>query len=369
MGNLTVANVLLVTGIYPPDVGGPATFIYDFKVYLIDHGHAVRVVTLTNMASENGDPGVIRISRRYSRFVRAIKTIIRLKSSIAWADKILVNGLYEEFSIANFFHKKRFIAKIVGDPIWERYRNSNKENSLGIEPFQNLISLKISLQRAVFRFSIKSAQIITTPGESLSRIIEGWGLKKPILIINNGTYCREKQKLKDKFDLVSISRLVKWKNIDILIRETSSLGINVAIVGDGPERKFLEKLANHDCSTTYTFFGNLPSQSVHQIMDSSRVYALISSYEGLSFSLIEAMSIGMPIITSNIPANTKIIQNGFSGLVVDVDKANEFRDTLSRLLSDEELARNLSKNALNVARVKYCRDIQFKKFMEILLSI
>jgi hypothetical protein len=112
---------LLISGIYPPEIGGPATFIPSLARYLNSIGDEVRVVSLisgsTKRLHEAEGYEVRLISRRHNQIVRFVLTVFELIRAGWNSDRVIVNGMYEEFAIANLFLRKKSIAKIVGDPI------------------------------------------------------------------------------------------------------------------------------------------------------------------------------------------------------------------------------------------------------------
>lgn len=103
-------KLLLVAGIYPPDVGGPATFLPQFAEFCRAHGHQVRVLTLSDNHGSKGLPSpwkVIRISRHLPlplRFV--IATLLVCLHSVK-NYKIFANGLHEECGLAIWLSREK----------------------------------------------------------------------------------------------------------------------------------------------------------------------------------------------------------------------------------------------------------------------
>ena len=96
--------------------------------------------------------------------------------------------------------------------------------------------------------------------------------------------------------MITVCRLVPWKGVDELIKECSKRGLSLAVVGDGPERSNLEKLAQGQYGCNVTFLGDVPHKNLPALLNASKIFVLNSHYEGSPHSLIEALSIGMAAI-------------------------------------------------------------------------
>ncbi|MGH8008036.1 MAG: glycosyltransferase, partial [Candidatus Binatia bacterium] len=125
-----IMNVLIITGIFPPDIGGPATYVPKVATALADRGHEITVVTLSDSSGfripDSGLPysfSVVRIRRGLFKPFRVLLTIVALLRWGRRADVLFVNGLYIEAVLANSVLHKPLVQKIVGDWAWERATN------------------------------------------------------------------------------------------------------------------------------------------------------------------------------------------------------------------------------------------------------
>lgn len=312
-------KILLISGIFPPDIGGPATFVSEFAAYLGANGHLVKVIALADLSKPvahlNRNIQTDLIRRGEFKPLRAIRTILRIRNESKKSDVILVNGLFYEHYIANLFLRTKSIYKIVGDPVWEKYRNS-RNRDISIEDFQDKeLSLKFKLLRRVLVNGLRRANKIVVPGFELKSMVEKWYVGLEVTQVNNGVPSELVRHVKETHDVVSVSRLVNWKNIDLLIKACSKAELSLLVVGDGPERDYLEKLAVQ-LNAHVDFVGEQTPYEVRSLLHRAKVYALVSSYEGMAFSLLEAMMQEREIVVSNVPANTKLIENGHTGHVV-----------------------------------------------------
>ncbi len=120
----------------------------------------------------------------------------------------------------------------------------------------------------------------------------------------------------------------------------------LALLGDGPSRSELENLvAELGIENQVRFVGIVDAKEVRQWLQLSDVFALISTQEGLSCALLEAMSTALPAVVSDIPANTQLIEDGKHGLVVRSGDEKAIAEGLSRLLGDRPARLRLGKAA------------------------
>ena len=348
----------VVTGIYPPDIGGPATYIPKLADFLLKKGNYVSLLTLgaENNRLSSTDQNFISIKRDQNKIMRMTRTIFEVGKITSYCQQIFANGLFEEVAISKLlFRNRKFIGKIVGDPIWERFRNKTNQN-VSIEIFNTpefKIPLIYRLQRKLLVWSLNKFDNLTTPSSQLKEMIERWGVRKPIQVITNGVICSNPYSGQKEYDVVTVSRLTNWKNIDLVINACSEIGLSLAIVGDGPEMSQLKKLAA-TANASIKFFGELDQEGVSQVLRESCIYILFSNYEGLSFSLLEAMMFGKPVIVSDVPGNRDVIEHGVTGLVVPVNSHQKLVEALRYLAEHPELANSLGNKAHKVAKNKFC---------------
>jgi glycosyltransferase involved in cell wall biosynthesis len=360
-------KALIISGIYPPDIGGPATFTPRLAQYIHDQGTSVEVITLTNQVTQDSESRnwkVFRVIRGGSKLLRFMRTTKAIWKRISDADIVIANGLYEEVGLVLKIKNRPSIAKIVGDPVWERSRNRNR-TSLDITKFNSKELKGIELlSRRLLVFSLNSFSSVTAPSKELCQIITGWGVKQIPIFIPNGATCKtEFTANKKSFDVVSVSRLVDWKNIDIVIEACAKLGATLAIVGDGPERNSLEALAQK-VNASCQFFGNLDAMETAQILNASSIYISISEYEGLSFSLLEAMHAGMPMVISNRSGNRELFKEVSFVPLVDPSNLSQIAKELSGLLQNAQLRNETGSKLREIAQEKYCEEKQLKLFYE-----
>jgi glycosyltransferase involved in cell wall biosynthesis len=141
--------------------------------------------------------------------------------------------------------------------------------------------------------------------------------------------------------VIYVGRLAPEKQLNSLIRgfalaAATVRDVTLVLVGDGPLRKDLEAQARQIGIDGQIRFVGRTSQ-VHEWLQASDVFALVSSIEGFSCALAEAMGCGLPSVVSDIPGNRQLIESEVHGLRVPVRDEKAIARSLQRLLGDEAL--------------------------------
>ena len=342
-------RVLVTVGIFPPDIGGPATFVPKIAKYFQDElNYEIEILTLSDNKNSNinDDFSVKRIDRNLPIIYRWLKTIFTIYKLGKNKDLIFVNGLGTETTIANIFLKKKIIRKIVGDPVWER-AYSKAKISESFDEFQvKNYGFSISLQKKVRSFSIKKSDIVVTPSQHLKNFILNLGFKNKIEIINNGVFIPEENTnifTNDQINITIVSRLVSHKNIKKIIRAISDLNdplIYLNIIGDGPELNQLQKISlESNNKDNIIFHGKLNRDDINHIFLKSDIYIQASNYEGLPHSLLEAMSYGIPVLCTPVGECKEILGNEDRGYILDLPVSkNNIKSKIIEIIGEKNIA-------------------------------
>ena len=357
-------RVLVTVGIFPPDIGGPATFVPKIAKYFQDElNYEIEILTLSDNKNSNinDDFSVKRIDRNLPIIYRWLKTIFTIYKLGKNKDLIFVNGLGTETTIANIFLKKKIIRKIVGDPVWER-AYSKAKISESFDEFQvKNYGFSISLQKKVRSFSIKKSDIVVTPSQHLKNFILNLGFKNKIEIINNGVFIPEENTnifTNDQINITIVSRLVSHKNIKKIIRAISDLNdplIYLNIIGDGPELNQLQKISlESNNKDNIIFHGKLNRDDINHIFLKSDIYIQASNYEGLPHSLLEAMSYGIPVLCTPVGECKEILGNEDRGYILDLPVSkNNIKSKISEIIGEKDIANKKGERGKDFINEKY----------------
>ena len=325
-------RILITSDIFPPDVGGPATYVPRIASELVKLGHQVTVVTYT--VALQPDEGyeypfrVVRVSAappQWRRFPRTLQTVWRCARE---ADVIYANGLVTETALVNTILRRPVVAKVVGDLAWERCRDKGWISD-DIDPFQTRrYSWKVELMRRRRNWSYQRMDSIIVPSEYLKRMLtEHWGLpEKRVQVIYNsfeGIAAAEGYNSQDRevraeiglaarYLLITVCRLTGWKGVDGLIRALPELGpdVGLVIVGDGPLYGELTTAATQlGVADRVRFLGTVPRDGVASLLRACDLFVLNSTYEGLPHVVLEAAFAGLPVIATNAGGTGEVVRD------------------------------------------------------------
>jgi len=360
-------KVLLITGIYFPDIGGPATYVPNLARRFTQLNMDVRVISLTdevNVLRPFEPWQTIFVPRNINKLKRTMEVVKTIRKNMHECDYIFSNGLFIETALASFFSKRSLTAKIVGDPVWERTINKNKVN-LTIEEFNSKpIFGSNRFLRILYNFALRKFTKITTPSYGLAELVSGWGIDN-VKVIHNGTECLSNENTRIDFDVVSVSRLVSWKRVDVLIRACQIANLSLLVVGDGPEMENLKKLSK-ELDASVLFLGQVGKEASIASIRRAKIFALLSTYEGLSFSLIEAMMLKKRILVSNAAGNLEVIRDGIDGIVLNDMNPRSVAKKLIQLCDDSSTS-IFQENCYAQAIDRYCLETQLDKMIELIL--
>ena len=180
-------------------------------------------------------------------------------------------------------------------------------------------------------------------------------------IINNGVINRKikeiiktskdlsKIKKNKKINVISVCRLVNQKNIIEIVEIAKILpNINFLILGDGDLYEEIKNIISSRNIRNVFLKGR--KKNVFKYLYSADIYLSTSLYEGLPLSIIESMSIGLPIIASNVIGNKDTIENGKSGYLYDLNDINMAAKYINLLANDYSLRENLGNLAFKRQR-------------------
>ena len=369
-------NILITVGIFPPDIGGPASFVPKISDFLIKSGHNVQIICLSeekNIYVED-KLNVIRINRSNKLPIRWLKTTYQIIKNGRKSDLIFINGLGVEASLANLLLKKPTIRKIVGDPVWERAYN-RKRIKESFDKFQNnKHSLMIEMQKLIRNWSINSAKIIITPSDHLKGFVSELGFKKEILKINNGVEITEIQRKtldKPEINLIIVSRLVIQKNIDLVINALkilNNVNLKLNIIGEGNEISKLEKVIDDfNLHNQVKLLGKIDNNKISKFLSNSDIFIQASDYEGLPHSVLEAINYEVPILSTEAGGCKDLLNDGERGFIISTPpNKNLIAENIKFIINNKDEAIKRAVVAKTYISKEYNFSTQAKVYMEVI---
>lgn len=165
---------------------------------------------------------------------------------------------------------------------------------------------------------------------------------------------------------IAVGRLVAIKGFDILIQTAHLLGkqlknVHFLIVGDGQCKAELADQVNAlGVNKSVTFAGYQDHETVLSFVKSSDIFIMPSRYEGTPIALLEAASLGIPVIASNVGGIPELVQDQVHALLIPPDDPQSLAQAVKRIINDKKLAETLSANAVERIKEKFNIDRQLE---------
>ena len=361
-------RILLVSNLFPPDIGGPATYVPRIADELLGRGHSVSVVAGAPPgevdASANSWPYPLhRVSRGLPLPLRLAVAAATLVRCARRADALYVQGLAGPEMVAVLVGRllgKAVALKIVGDNAWE-YAIRKGLTRDGIDAFQSArYAGRLRVIRSLVHGYARLVTRLIVPSEYLKSIVRGWGVPaERVIVIRNALTApvidleqRAAKQVSLKAELgfegaliVTSARLYPWKNLDFLIDLVAKMPseASLAIVGGGPDHEQLAQRArSRGVERRVRITGNVGHADVQRYLRAADVFVLNTRYEGLSHVMLEAMAAGAPVIASAVGGNPEVIRHEENGLLVPLDDGVAICDWIRRLLADAALRERLT---------------------------
>ncbi len=355
-------RLCVVSGTFHPEPGGPPTFLYRLLPELIQRGHSIHVVTY----GERDDPtdypyAVTRVSRRQPIPLRLIQMSLTILRVALDSDAIFISDYGLPVAVTNLILRKPTLLKNVGDFAWEfSTRHNWIPRGQTIDEFQTAPhSPRVNFLRAVQRWYTAAAATVVAPSHYSASLVAGWGIdSNRVRVIYNALdpvpnlspRDQARRDLHINFPLIlTIARLVPWKNVDKVIRAMMSVRekfpeARLIIIGDGPERANLQSLISN-LGDAVTLLGAQPPDVVHRYLRAADVFVLFSTYEGLPHTVLEAMQAETPVIVSDAGGNLEVVENGISGWVVNKNDEAGLAAAIAEVIAHPESAAARAKAA------------------------
>lgn len=380
-------KVIVFSPYYPPHIGGLESHADEFNKYLSQKGADITVFTprLPKEAPENeikyGDVKIIRFP--------AFEIISNYPLPKFWSLKFwkLFSLLFEQkFDIV--ISRTRFFSTSL---LALAFAKIKKVKWIHIEHGSDFVKSggKFSVITAKIydytfgRLALKKASEVIANSNASAEFCKRLVRNMDCQVIHRGIETEKiislpaDTDLKNKYSkdiiITFLGRLVNGKGVtDLLsaIAEIAKDNFKLFIIGDGPERKNLESLAQKlRIENKVVFFGYKKFEDYIKILKISDIFVNPSYTEGLPTSVIEAALCKKAIIATNVGGTPEIITDQKSGFLVDPGNTDQLKEKLEVLINDRTLRETLGENAYNEVKDKFSWNKSIEKYLSIFAQI
>ncbi len=378
-------NILIINYEFPPLGGGGGVATYDLALEWVKSAN-VHVIT----SSFKGLPSYENINgihvHRVKIFFRKSRDAATFISMLSYLPAGLIRALSlalkYKFDVINTHFVVPsgplgyVISKLFGIPnVLSLHGGDIYDPSKKISPHRSRFF------KSVVRFLLNRADVIVAQSSNTrNNAIEYYAPKKEIQIIPLAFHppvipktSRKKLGLHEKdFICITIGRLIKRKSIDILIRAIALFdnpAIKLLIMGDGPEREYLESLVKelslHD---RVQFMGFVADEKKFAYLSQSDLFVLTSMHEGFGIVFMEAMYCGLPIVATNHGGQVDFLIHGENAMLINVGDVEKCAESIMKFYNDKKLYQYCSVNNKKKITTFYAENVA-ERYMNIFLTL
>lgn len=368
-------RLLMVSDVYFPRVNGVSTSIRTFADWLVQQGHELLLVA-PDYGAGSGQEAVDGASsfpiRRVPARVIPFDPEDRLmrRAAVDRLAKTLATQGWDVIHCHTPFRAHRMAVRLrrgIGVPVVESYHTFFEEYIAHYLPWAPAGLLRWFARFASWRLCAEVDHLIV-PSAQMVEVLRGYGIATPHSILptgidldafrgGDGAAFRERHGIAaDAPVIVTVSRLAVEKNIAFLLDVAARLrprfpALRFLIAGEGPDGARLRRLASEKgLDGCVRFFGNLDRQ--RELLDAYRAgdaFVFASPTETQGLVLIEAMALGVPIVSTAVMGTATVLQDTRGALIAPEQEAG-FAECVARLLSDPDLRARLAAAGLQDAQ-------------------
>jgi glycosyltransferase involved in cell wall biosynthesis len=341
-------KIVIATGLYYPDIGGPATYVKMLEEHLPAYGAELTVVPFSKVKQY---PKIIK----HLKYMQLLWRASRDNDIVFALDPVSV-GL--PAMLVAKLRRKKFVLRVPGDFAWEQ-----AQLRFGVtDTFHTFIeqrysyNWRVSLLNAIESSVARRAQLVIVPSNYMQAAIPKWGVapSKVKRIYSALEPIRPAPKSPPPMSapvLVSSGRLVPNKGFVGLIEAFAVFKVQhsaatLVIIGDGPQRPELTALIERlKLTDSVILTGKLNRDVLASYIQAADVYVLNTAHEGLSHQLLEVMSLHTPIATTPAGGNAELIEAGTTGVLFPYNDQPAMVAALHHIVTDPVLREQVVRGA------------------------
>ncbi|MEN3311459.1 MAG: hypothetical protein V7645_788 [Actinomycetota bacterium] len=373
-------RVLIVSGIWPPDVGGPASHAPDVAQFLRGRGHEVQVVTTADAPPAAREYPVRAVPRHHPVGVRHYRGAALVRRRARNADVVYTTGMFGRSTVGSALARKPYVVKLTADPAFERSRRRGFVEG-NVDDFQGHGGgPAVALLRFARDVELRHAAHVFTPSAYLRELALEWGVApERVSVLPNPSpvvgVLGHRDELRREFGLNGATlafagRLTAQKSLERALEAVAGAdGVKLVIAGEGPEREPLQARAGDlGIGDRVTFLGAQPRERIVELFHAADATILSSSWENFPHTVVEALAVGTPVLAMRAGGVSEVVHDGVNGLLVAAGDTAALGEAVRRYFSDGELRERLhGAAAASVAR--YAPDVVFGELEQTLRRI
>ncbi len=377
-------RILIFAAYFRPHVGGYEKNIHELSRRLVQRGYEIDIITCnTEHSSAYEELAGIHIYRLPSW--NALSATYPIPKLCLTSFRILRKLLRKNYDVINTqtrFFATSFLglvfAKIKKTPLVHTERGTR--HSIALNKVVALLSR--AYDHTIGTLIVKSARTNIGVSQAACDFLKHLGVTNTQLIYNGidttifrkreGRNCRQELGISDDAPLITfVGRLIYAKGVQDLLSaftrvKEAAADAKLLIIGAGPYRANLENLVYQSgCGSDILFLGQKNQDEIIDILSATDIFVNPSYSEGLPTSVMEAASIGLPIVATDVGGTREIITSSKTGILVKAGNTGQLEENLHELLASAELRRKLGRNARMLVKEKFDWDKITQDWIEV----
>jgi len=347
-------RVLIVSGIWPPDVGGPASHAPELAEFLLGRGHSVEVVT-TAAAPPAKQPYEIRwVDRAAPAGLRHTRVAAWIRERATHVDVVYATSMLGRAVLGSALARRPVVAKLVADEAYERARRWGLFEG-DLDAFQRFGGgLRVRALRRARDRALRRVAHLVCPSGYLAALAVDWGIpRERVTVLPNAAPALPSLPSRDvarlQLDvggplLAFAGRVTKQKALELALDALGRVdGVVLAIAGDGPDLAAVRRrTAELRLDSRVRFLGSLSRDDVLTLFRAADASLLTSSWENFPHTVVEALAVGTPVIATSVGGVPELVRDGENGLLVPTDDREALAAAIRRLVGEPGLRERLA---------------------------
>ena len=347
-------KVLIVSGIWPPDVGGPASHAPELADFLLDRGHSVEVVTTADTQPAKQAYDVRWVDRAAPAGVRHARVAAWVRERATHADVVYATSMLGRAVLGSSLARRPVVAKLVADEAYERARRWGLFEG-DLDAFQRFGGgLRVRALRQARDRALRRVAHLVCPSGYLAALAVSWGVpRERVTVVPNAAPALPSLPGRDEARaaldvegplLAFAGRITKQKALEVAVGALGGVeGVTLAIAGDGPDLPDLRrKVAALGLDGRVRFLGPLSRDGVLTLFRAADASLLTSSWENFPHTVVEALAVGTPMIATAVGGVPELVRDGENGLLVSAGDRDALATAIRRLIDEPGLRERLA---------------------------
>ena len=343
-----------MTGIWPPDVGGPASHAPELADFLRARGHAVEVVTTADAAPAEQPYPVRWVDRASPRGVRHARCVALIRERARTAEVVYATSMLGRASLGAALARRPVVVKLVADEAYERSKRLGLWDG-DLEGFQRFEGgLRVQALRAARNRALTRVDRLVCPSSYLASLAVAWGVPEervtvlpnpapPLPALPSREAAREQLEVECP-TLAFAGRITRQKALEIGLAALHQVSdARLLIAGDGPDLDAVRRVAAKlDLGERVRFLGPQTREGVLTLFRAADASLLSSTWENFPHTVVESLAVGTPVVSTDAGGVPEVVTDGVNGLLVPAGDAEALAAAIDRMLHEPGLRERLA---------------------------